>query len=269
MPAGHVSPDALLVVFRLFKAHKEGHVTEIRTESHDVVSPVDPKISSSNRRTVDAILRHPVAHNLEWSDVITLIEKLGTVEQKANAEFVFQVHAQRHVMHKPHTKDLTGPEVVELRKFLTRAGLFAEPEEEPAVSAASAAPNLMVVMDHHGAKLHDVDVMAADASQHEIKPYDPHHFQHHLTHKDQSREQGQRTAEDPGYYEQISQALAGAGKIVVVGHGTGKSNAAHHLLEYLKSHHGETHRRVVREMSSELSSITTRQLLEMAHEALR
>ena len=39
-----------------------------------------------------------------------------------------------------------------------------------------------------------------------------------------------------------------AGKIVVVGHGTGKSNAAHHLLEYLKSHHSETHQRVVSEM---------------------
>jgi hypothetical protein len=55
----------------------------------------------------------------------------------------------------------------------------------------------------------------------------------------------------------------------VVGHGTGKSNAAHHLLEYLKSHHSETHRRVVSEMSAELSGVTTRQLLEMAHEALR
>jgi hypothetical protein len=227
------------------------------------------KIAGSNRRTMDAILRHPVAHNLEWSDVISLMEKLGTVDRKDNAEFVFEVHAQRHVMRRPHTKDLAAPEVVELRKFLTRAGLFAAPEDAHAAAPPSAGPNIMVVMDHHGAKLYDVDIMAADASLHAIKPYDPHHFQHHLTHKDQSREKGQRTAEDPGYYEHISQALAGASKIVVVGHGTGKSNAAHHLLEYLKSHHSETHQRVVSEMSAELSSVTTRQLLEMAHEALR
>jgi hypothetical protein len=245
-------------------------MTTVPTQAqHTAASREHQKVSSANRRTLDAISRHPVAHNLEWSDVIMLIEKLGIVEQKANAEFVFQVHAQRHVMRKPHTKDLGAPEVVELRKFLSRAGLFAEPEEEPAESIAGAGPNLMVVMDHHAAKLYDVDVMAADASQHAIKPYDPHHFQHHLTHKDQSREEGQRTAEDPSYYERIAQALAGAGKIVVVGHGTGKSNAAHHLLEYLKAHHTETHRRVVREMSAELSSVTTRQLLEMAHEALR
>jgi len=41
-----------------------------------------------------------------------------------------------------------------------------------------------------------------------------------------------------------------------------------HLIEYLKSHHSEIHQRVVSEMSAELSSITTRQLLEMAHKAL-
>lgn len=245
-------------------------MTTVPTQAqHNAAMQEHTKISGSNRKTIDAILRHPVAHNLEWGDVITLIEKLGTVEHKANADFVFQVHAQRHVMRKPHTKDLAAPEVIELRKFLTRAGLFAEPEEKPAEVNSSVGPNLMVVMDHHGAKLYDVDVMAADASQHAIKPYDPHHFQHHLTHKDQSREKGQRTAEDTGYYEQIAEALAKAGKIVVVGHGTGKSNAAHHLLEYLKAHHSETHWRVVSEMSAELSSVTTRQLLEMAHEALR
>jgi hypothetical protein len=32
--------------------------------------------------------------------------------------------------------------------------------------------------------------MASDTSLHAIKPYDPHHFQHHLMHKDQSREKG-------------------------------------------------------------------------------
>src|SRR5271163_3678252 len=137
----------------------------IRTETEDhAMSEEHQKLSGANRRTLDAISRHPVAHNLEWSDVVALIEHLGTVEQKANAEFAFQVHGQRHVTRKPHTKDLAGPDVVELRKFLMRAGLFAGPEEAPAGPAAKAAPNLMVVMDHHGAKLYDFDVTAADAS---------------------------------------------------------------------------------------------------------
>jgi hypothetical protein len=233
-------------------------------EGSAATSGAHPKISGSNRRTLDAIMRHPVAHNLEWKDVVSLFEKLGTVEQKANSEFVFQVGAERLNLRKPHGKDLESTEVADLRKFLAR--IDASPQTTP--TADGAAPSLMVVMDHHGAKIYHVDVSAADASEHEIKPYDPHHFQHHLSHKDQSREEGQRTAEDPTFYERISQALAGAGKIVVIGHGTGKSNAAQHLIEYLKAHHSEIHARVVSEMSAELSSVTTRQLLEMAHEAL-
>jgi hypothetical protein len=239
-------------------------VTTTRNDAED--SAAHPKISGSHRRTLDAIMRHPVAHNLEWKDVVSLFEKLGTVEQKANSEFVFQVGSERLILRKPHSKDLEPAEVADLRKFLSRADLSSETH---AAHGGDAAPNLMVVMDHHGAKIYHVDVAAADASQHVIKPYDPHHFQHHLTHKDQSREEGQRTAEDPSFYERIAQALAGAGKIVVIGHGTGKSNAALHLIEYLKAHHSEIHKRVVSEMSAELSSITTRQLLEMAHEALR
>jgi phosphoheptose isomerase len=87
-------------------------------------------------------------------------------------------------------------------------------------------------------------------------------------HKDQLRERGQRAPEEPAYYEKIAAAVASGGKIVVVGHGTGKSNAAHHLTEYLKSHHRETYQRVVREIDTDLSSITIPQLLDLARHAL-
>jgi hypothetical protein len=123
-------------------------------------------------------------------------------------------------------------------------------------------------VDHHGTKIFDVDVSPADASDHVIRPYDPHHFLHHLVHKDQLREQGQRAPEESAYYEDIAAAVALAGRIVVVGHGAGKSNAAHHLSEYLKSHHREIHQRVVREIDADLSSITTPQLLCLARDAL-
>jgi len=88
-------------------------------------------------------------------------------------------------------------------------------------------------------------------------------------HENQSREEGQRAPEEPAYYEKIAEAAALGGKIVVVGHGTGKSNAAHHLTEYLRSHHSETYQRIVREIVADLSSITTPQLLDLARQALR
>jgi hypothetical protein len=225
-------------------------------------------LHGAHRRTLEALFRHPAAHNLEWMDVVALIEKIGAVHQKADNRFAFDVGAEHHLMHKPHAKDLTSSEVVDLRHFLQRAGWSPESPSQAAARPEPAALSLMVVVDHHGARIYRIDVAAADASKHEIRPYDPHHFLHHLTHKGESREQGQRAPEDTDFYKSIADALAAGGRIVVVGHGTGKSNAAEHLTEYLRTHHPETYQRVVREIDADLSAATTPQLLELAEQAL-
>ena len=226
-------------------------------------------VTGGRRRTLEAIFHHPSAHNLEWSDVVGLIEKIGHVQEKANNEFVFEVVGKRHVMRKPHTKDLTSSEVIEVRNFLIQAGLSPKVPSQPAAHPSPAAPSLLIVVDHHGTKIFQVDVTSDDASEHVIRPYDPHHFLHRLVPENQSREEGQRAPEEPAYYEKIAAAVALGGKIVVVGHGAGKSNAAHHLIEYLRSRHAETYQRVVREIVADLSSITTPQLLDLARQALR
>src|ERR1700729_1387432 len=75
-------------------------------------------LHGAHRRTLEALFRHPAAHNLEWMDVVALIEKIGAVHQKADNKFAFDVGREHHLMHKPHAKDLTSSEVVDLRHFL-------------------------------------------------------------------------------------------------------------------------------------------------------
>lgn len=231
-------------------------------------SPDRGAITDSNQKTLDTIFSHPLAHNLEWRDVVTLIEKIGEVDRKANHEVTFVVGGARHRFHKPHTKDLAGPEVIEVRKFLQQAGWSPAEPPQPVAAASPPAPSLMAVVDHHEARLYSIAASSSGAPAFEIRPYDPHHFLHHLTHKDQSSEAGQRAPEDGSFYERIAQALSAADRIVVVGHGTGKSNAAHHLAEYLRSHHPGTHRRIASELVADLSSVSIPQLLELAQQAL-
>jgi len=238
-------------------------------EGDEILARNLSSVTGSHRRTLDSIFRHPSAHNLDWNDVVGLVGHIGEVHEKANNEFVFEVAGKRHPIHKPHTKDLTGSEVVDLRQFLMQAGASPEHPSEPDAHSDPAAPDLLVVVDHHGTKIFQVDVTSDEASDNVIRPYDPHHFLHHLTHKDQDRERGQRAPEESAYYEEIAHAVALDGRIVIVGHGEGKSNAAHHLTEYLQSHHRETYRRIVREIDADLSSITTPQLLDLARQALR
>ena len=217
-------------------------------------------LTGARRRTLEALMRHPTPHNLKWADVVSLIDHIGATEEKPNGECIFTVAGRHLGMHKPHGKDLTSTEVTGLRHFLQQFG----PAEAP---AATAAPALLIVMDHHGARLFHVDATAENPDEHVIRPYDPHHFLHHLVHKDQSRERGQRAPEEAAYYEQIAAAATTetglGGPIIVVGHGTGKSNAAHHFVEFLKDHHSQTYQRVVREVVADLSSITQPQLLEL------
>jgi hypothetical protein len=225
-------------------------------------------IKGRHRHTLEALFAHPLPHNLRWNDIVGLIGAIGSCQEKSNGEFVLEVAGKRHLMRKPHDKDLTSSEVMDLRHFLQQAGCSPDPSSQPPARPDPAAPSLLIVVDHHGTKIFQADVSSADTSDHVIRPYDPHHFLHHLVHKDQLRERGQRAPEEPAYYEKIAAAVASGGKIVVVGHGTGKSNAAHHLTEYLKSHHRETYQRVVREIDTDLSSITIPQLLDLARHAL-
>ena len=225
-------------------------------------------LHGAHLKTLEAVFRHPVAHNLEWMDVVTLMEKIGVVQRRTDDKFAFDVAGQHYVMHKPHAKELTSSEVADLRHFLQRAGWSPAGPSAATAATAPAALSLLVAVDHHGASIYRIDAASADAARLEIRPYDPHHFLHHLTHKDQSREQGQRAPEEPAFYERIAEAVATAGRIVIVGHGTGKSNAASHLMEYLRTHRRETYLRVVREIEADLSAVTTPQLLQLAEQAL-
>jgi hypothetical protein len=225
-------------------------------------------LHGAHLKTLEALFRHPAAHNLEWMDVVSLIEKIGVVHKTSGDRFSFDVGRERFLMHKPHGKDLSASDVADLRHFLQRAGW--SPEAPPQATAHLEPPptTLVVAIDHHGARIYRIDAASGDALKREIRPYDPHHFLHHLTHKEQSREQGQRAPEDPGFYKAVADALAAGGAIVVVGHGAGTSNAAQHLTEYLRTHHRETYLRVVREIEADLSAITAPQLLALAEQAL-
>jgi hypothetical protein len=238
----------------------------VRDEDAAVARNLD-SLTGSHRRTLDAIFHHPTPHNLEWSDVVALIGKIGDVQEESDNRFVLTVAGKTHHVRKPHTKDLPSNAVLDLRHFLMEAE-YSPTSAENVPHSEPASPDLVIVVDHHGTKIFKVDAATADAAEPAITPYDPHHFLHHLTHKDQDRERGQRAPEEPAYYEKVAAAVVGSGRLVIVGHGSGKSNAAHHLAEYLKSHHHEIYQRVVRELQADLSAVTEPQLLKLAKEAL-
>jgi len=225
-------------------------------------------ISGPHRRTLEAIFRHPLALNLEWCDVVALITDVGDVHTKANREFVFEVAGgQRHVMRKPDTKNLTSSDMIELHHFLMGAGFSPELSTHSVAHPGPSFPSLLIVMNRHETTI--FDVASARASEHTIRPNGSHRFLRHVLHNHQLRQDEQRAPDDAAFYEVIANAITSSDSIVMIVHGRGAGNAAHHLVEYLKAHHCGTCLRIVEDLAADLSYITIPQLLDLAQRALR
>jgi hypothetical protein len=64
------------------------------------------------------ILQHPVSHNIEWNDVLSLMNALGEVEEKRDGKFTFSVNGESLTLERPSHKDLDTQAVIDLRKLL-------------------------------------------------------------------------------------------------------------------------------------------------------
>ena len=86
-------------------------------------SPPEPKhIAGHHRDTLLQIFQHPTSHNVEWHDVISLLETIGSIEQRHDDMFVFRIGEEREVLRRPKEKDMDTQQLVDLRRMLTSAG---------------------------------------------------------------------------------------------------------------------------------------------------
>jgi hypothetical protein len=197
-----------------------------------------------------SLLHGKLPRTLHWSDAVELIGHLGRVETQGGDDFTFVVGHQREAFKRPRTPEFGVTEVSRLRKFLKEAGSEAAPIE----SAQSS--RMVVVIDHHGARIYrDLGGDRPDEAA-RIEPYDPKHFHHHLVHRKEAHYQGDRVPEETSFYEEVAADLREASEIVLIGSGTGKSSAVTVLAEYLAKHHSDIARRVKATEMADLSALT-------------
>jgi hypothetical protein len=213
--------------------------------------------SQQEGRVLDQIFGHPLPHNLEWSEVVTLVARLGEVLERHDGKYEFRIASASAVFTKPRHKDVGVAEVVELRRFLAEAGVRPGGAPPPSGEAPEApAGPTVVLIDHHGARFFaPADGRHRFEERAHLEPTDPRGYERHLEHRKEADFQGQRTPEAAEFYERVADELKKASAIVLVGDATGKSSAMRYLVEYLEEKHRDIASRVQASVEADLSSI--------------
>jgi hypothetical protein len=79
-------------------------------------------LSGHHRDTLEKIMRHPASHNIEWREVVSLLEAVGTVENRHDHKVEVRVGSRVAFFDVPAHKDVDLETVVDLRRMLTTAG---------------------------------------------------------------------------------------------------------------------------------------------------
>jgi len=216
-----------------------------------------------HKELLESLLSGKLPRDLSWSAVVDLIGQIGKVEPHGNDEFLFEVGSQRGLFKRGSGHNLDVEEISRLRRFLREAGVEGKP------SGTYPHGRVVVVIDHRIARIyHDVGSSVPE-DEVNVRPHDPSGFHRHLIHRKEAHYQGERVPEETSFYEEIAKDLAHAEAIILIGHATGKSNAAEFLSEYLKTHYPETFPRVIAVVTADLSALAEPEIEEIAKKHLR
>lgn len=83
--------------------------------------PTPVHLNGQHRDTLLQLFQHPTSHNIEWHDVLTLLEVVGSVDRHDD-KYIVHLGGETEAFSRPKHKDIDIQYVVDLRKMLTAAG---------------------------------------------------------------------------------------------------------------------------------------------------
>ena len=85
----------------------------------------DIKLDAHHRKTVEKIYSHPTSHNIQWHDVLSLLEAVATVEEGHDGRYKVTLGPETETFDTPRGHDIDTQMVVDLRRMLKGAGIEA------------------------------------------------------------------------------------------------------------------------------------------------
>ena len=83
----------------------------------------DVKLTGHHRVTLEKIFEHPVSHNIQWHDVLSLLESVATVTEGHDARYKVTLGDETETFDAPRGHYIDEQTVVDLRRMLKGAGI--------------------------------------------------------------------------------------------------------------------------------------------------
>jgi hypothetical protein len=80
------------------------------------------KLSGHHRVTVEKIFQHPVSHNIQWHDVLSLLQHVAEVTDH-DGRFKVTLGPETETLEAPSGHDIDEQMVIDLRRMLKGAGI--------------------------------------------------------------------------------------------------------------------------------------------------
>ena len=84
--------------------------------------PEPVSLNNHHRDTLLRIFQHPTSHNIEWRDVTSLLDVVGTIDEQHDGKYQVRLGNEVEFLEQPKHKDIDVQMVVDLRRMLTAAG---------------------------------------------------------------------------------------------------------------------------------------------------
>ena len=87
--------------------------------------PSTPKLNAHHQVTVEKIFQHPVSHNIQWHDVVSLLKGVADVTEEHDGRFKVTLGDETETLDVPSGHDVDEQMVIDLRRMLKGAGIAA------------------------------------------------------------------------------------------------------------------------------------------------
>ena len=84
--------------------------------------PDGTKLDAHHRKTVEKLFTHPTSHNIQWHDVLSLLQAVADVEEAHDGRFRVTLGEESETFDAPRGHDLDTQQIVDLRRMLKGAG---------------------------------------------------------------------------------------------------------------------------------------------------